>query len=69
MQTHERIEDEEPRLEGGDGLLETSAVGLKIKAQAGAVLTWTSSSARAVPTAAQIPSRRRRTMCGASSAG
>ena len=35
MQAHERIEDEEPRLEGGDGFLETSAVGLEIKAQAG----------------------------------
>ena len=35
----------------------------------GAVITWTSSSARVVPTAAQIPSRRRRTMCRASSAG
>ncbi len=35
MQAHERIEYEEPRLEGGDGFLETSAVGLEIKAQAG----------------------------------
>ena len=35
MQAHERIEDQEPRLEGGDGLLETRAVGLEIEAQAG----------------------------------
>ena len=35
MQAHERIEDEEPRLQRGDGLLETCAVGLEIEAQAG----------------------------------
>ncbi len=35
MQAHERIEDQEPRLEGGDGFLETRAVGLEIEAQAG----------------------------------
>ena len=35
MQAHERIEDQQPRLEGGDGLLETRAVGLEIEAQAG----------------------------------
>ena len=35
MQTHEGIEDQEPRLEGGDGFLETRAVGLEIEAQAG----------------------------------
>src|SRR5271165_6876261 len=35
MQADERIEDQEPRPEGGDGLLETRAVGLEIEAQAG----------------------------------
>ena len=35
MQTHERIEDEQPRLQPGDGLIETCAVGLEIEAQAG----------------------------------
>ena len=34
----------------------------------GAVMTWMSSSARATPAAAQMPSRRRRTTCRASSA-
>ena len=35
MQAHERIEDEQPRLQPGDGLVETRAVGLEIEAQAG----------------------------------
>ena len=35
MQAHERIEDEQARLQPGDGLLETRAVGLEIEAQAG----------------------------------
>ena len=35
VQAHERIEDQEPRLEGGDGFLEPRAVGLQIEAQAG----------------------------------
>src|SRR5271165_5395398 len=35
MQAHEGIEDEEPRLQPGDGLIETYAVDLEIKAQAG----------------------------------
>ena len=35
MQAHERIENEEPRLERGDGFLETRAVGLEIEAQTG----------------------------------
>ena len=35
MQAHKRIKDQEPRLEGGDGLLETRAVGLEIETQAG----------------------------------
>ena len=35
MQTHERIEDQQPWPEGGDGLLEPRAVGLEIEAQAG----------------------------------
>ena len=35
MQAHERIEDEQPRLQPGDGLIETCAVGLEIEAQAG----------------------------------
>ena len=35
MQAHERIEDEQPRLQPGDGLVETCAVGLEIEAQAG----------------------------------
>ena len=35
VQTHERIEDEQPRLQPGDGLIETCAVGLEIEAQAG----------------------------------
>ena len=34
MQTHERIEDEQPRLQPGDGLIETCAVDLEIEAQA-----------------------------------
>jgi hypothetical protein len=35
VQAHERIEDEQPRLQPGDGLIETRAVGLEIEAQAG----------------------------------
>jgi hypothetical protein len=35
MQAHKRIEDQEPGPERGDGLLETRAVSLEIKAQAG----------------------------------
>ena len=35
MQAHERIEDEQPRLQPGDGLIETCAIGLEIEAQAG----------------------------------
>ena len=35
MQAHERIEDEQPRLQPGDGLLEPCAVGFEIEAQAG----------------------------------
>ena len=34
MQAHERIEDEEPRLQPGDGLVETCAIDLEIEAQA-----------------------------------
>ena len=35
VQTHERIKDEQPRLQPGDGLVEPCAVGLEIEAQAG----------------------------------
>src|SRR5260370_28978069 len=35
MQAHERIEDEQPRLQPGDGLVEARAVGVEIEAQAG----------------------------------
>jgi hypothetical protein len=35
MQADERIEDEQPWLQPGDGLLETGAVGLEIEAQTG----------------------------------
>src|ERR1700685_737715 len=35
MQAHERIEDEQPRLQPGDGLIETYTIGLEIEAQAG----------------------------------
>src|SRR6476646_4564423 len=35
MQADERIEDEEARLQPGDGLIEGRAVGLEIEAQAG----------------------------------
>jgi len=35
MQAHERIEDEQSRLQPGDGLIETCAVGLEIEAQTG----------------------------------
>ena len=35
VQADERIEDEQPRLQGGDGLVETAAVGVEIEAQAG----------------------------------
>ena len=35
MQTHERIEDEQARLQPGDGLLQPCTVGLEIEAQAG----------------------------------
>ena len=35
VQSHERIEDEQPRLQPGDGLIETGAVGLEIETQAG----------------------------------
>src|SRR4051794_14659275 len=35
MQAHERIEDQELRLERGDGFVETRAVGLEIEAQVG----------------------------------
>ena len=35
MQADERIEDEQPRLQPGDGLIEARAVGLEIEAQAG----------------------------------
>jgi hypothetical protein len=34
-QAHERIEDERPRLQAGDGLIETCAVGREIEAQTG----------------------------------
>ena len=70
MQAHERIEDQEPRLEGGDGFLGRTRSGSasRSRRRLGAVITWTSSSARPVPAAAQ-PSRRRRTTCSASSAG
>ena len=35
MQADERIEDEQPRLQPGDGLVEARAVGVEIEAQAG----------------------------------
>jgi hypothetical protein len=35
MQAHERIEDEQPRFQPGDGLFQTYAVNLKIEAQTG----------------------------------
>src|SRR5271166_2981644 len=35
MQAHERIEDEQPRLQPGDGLVETGAVDLEIETQTG----------------------------------
>ena len=35
MQAHERVEDEQPWLQPGDGLIETGAVGVEIEAQAG----------------------------------
>lgn len=35
MQAHEGIEDKEPRLQPGNGLIETYAVALEIEAQAG----------------------------------
>jgi hypothetical protein len=35
MQTHERIEDQEPRLQPGDGGVETGAIRLEVEAQAG----------------------------------
>src|SRR5271166_840363 len=35
VQSHERIEDEQPRLQPGDGLIEPRAVGLEIEAQTG----------------------------------
>ncbi len=35
MQAHERIKDEQPRFQPGDGLIEPSAVGFEIEAQAG----------------------------------
>ena len=35
MQAHERIEDEQPRLQPGDGLFEPRAVSLEIEAQTG----------------------------------
>ena len=35
MQAHERIEDEQPRFQPGDGLFQTYAVSLEIEAQTG----------------------------------
>ena len=35
MQADERIEDQQPRLERGDGLFEARAIGLEIEPQAG----------------------------------
>ncbi|MEA2738180.1 MAG: hypothetical protein QOH05_1487 [Acetobacteraceae bacterium] len=35
MQTHERIEDQQPRFQLGDGRIETGAIGLEVEAQAG----------------------------------
>jgi hypothetical protein len=35
MQAHERIEDEQARLQPGDGFIETCTVGLEIEAQTG----------------------------------
>ncbi len=35
MQTHERIEDQQPRFQPGDGLLQPNPVGLEIEAQTG----------------------------------
>src|ERR1700748_186535 len=69
MQAHEGIEDEQPLLQPGDGLIETYAIDLEIEARLGAVITWTSRRVRLTPAAAQMPSRRRRTLSRASSAG
>jgi hypothetical protein len=35
MQAHERVEDEQPWLQPGDGLVEAGAVGVEIEAEAG----------------------------------
>ena len=69
MQPDEGIEHEQTRLQPRDSFLEACAVDLQIEAQLGAVITWMSRLGSATPAAAQMPSRRRRTVCRASSAG
>ena len=69
MQAHERIEDEQPRLQRATVSSRRARSASRSRRRLGAVITWTSSSARAAPAAAQMPSRRRRTTCSASSAG
>jgi hypothetical protein len=68
VETYEWIEDEQARLQSGDGLGEVAAVGIQIEPEVGAVMTWMSRLANATLAAAEMPSRRRRTMCSASSA-
>ena len=68
MQADEGVEDEQARLERGHGVLEAEAIGGQIEAQGGTVMTWRSRLRRETPAAAQMPSRRRRTMSRASSA-
>ena len=40
MQADERIEDEQARLQPGDGVVEAGAVGVEMEARLGAVITW-----------------------------
>ena len=68
MQADEGIEHEQPWLQPGDGVVESTAVSVEIKAQGCGGDHRTSRSAMNRAEAAQMPSSRRRTMCGASSA-
>ena len=63
VQAYEGIENEQPRLQLGDGLVEAARSASRSRRRVGAVMTWMSRSASPTPAAAQMPSSRRRTMC------
>ena len=70
MESDERIEDEEDGPQGGDGgLADAARSSSRSSRRLGAVITWIVEFGERHGGGAQMPSRRVRTTCKASSAG